>query len=71
MDRCHPSPCQNGGRCVDHEEDFHCTCSLGFLGRTCEGKLSVKNGLIYLGRYTFIIEIIFIRIKKLKRAKKN
>ena len=39
MDRCHPSPCQNGGRCVDHEEDFHCSCTTGFLGRTCEGKL--------------------------------
>ena len=59
MDRCHPSPCQNGGKCVDHEEDFHCACSGGFLGRTCEGKIEVvdvnKNLVLWPSKMIYFV----------------
>ena len=33
---CAKKPCQNGGECVDGEEDFTCNCADGFGGKTCE-----------------------------------
>ena len=29
------SPCQNGGRCIDHYTHYTCECKLGFAGENC------------------------------------
>ena len=33
---CDGNPCQNGGICSVNDEDFDCTCHVGFTGTTCE-----------------------------------
>ena len=37
--KCHPSPCKNGGTCTETEEGFECSCKEGFKGKICEGKI--------------------------------
>ena len=29
------SPCQNGGKCIDHFTHYTCECKLGFAGENC------------------------------------
>ena len=29
------SPCQNGGRCVDDPDGYHCECPKGWEGTEC------------------------------------
>ena len=36
IDDCSPSPCQNGGSCVDGVNQFTCDCVTGFSGINCE-----------------------------------
>ena len=36
FDECEGSPCQNGGRCVDHYQEFECICRDGFSGDRCQ-----------------------------------
>lgn len=36
IDECDPSPCQNGGTCLDLIDDFNCTCLDGFTGAVCD-----------------------------------
>ncbi|XP_060571898.1 low-density lipoprotein receptor-related protein 4-like, partial [Ruditapes philippinarum] len=36
IDDCQSLPCHNNGNCTDAVNDYHCTCNVGFTGRTCE-----------------------------------
>lgn len=36
--KCVPNPCMNDGVCTAFLHDYECTCSIGFMGRHCEGK---------------------------------
>jgi len=41
IDDCQPMPCKNNATCVDHVNNYTCTCDSGFTGRNCEiGELS-------------------------------
>ncbi|XP_052828928.1 protein crumbs isoform X1 [Octopus bimaculoides] len=33
---CYSYPCQNGGTCVDQDQDYKCTCLPTFTGRNCD-----------------------------------
>lgn len=35
--KCHPSPCKNGGTCTETEEGYECSCKEGYKGKICEG----------------------------------
>lgn len=35
---CNPDPCQNGATCTVTWNDFNCTCTFGFKGKTCEDR---------------------------------
>lgn len=49
-DLCEPSPCLNGGQCVDTLFDRHCVCKNGWNGTFCEQEINecaqnpCKNG---------------------------
>ena len=50
-DKCAPSPCQNGGSCVNtlssFDEGFSCECDKGWTGDTCtEGNYALDNDTI-------------------------
>merc|ERR1719411_490711 len=36
IDHCAANPCQNGGKCVDLEDDYTCECQPGWVGKKCE-----------------------------------
>jgi len=36
VDECDPSPCMNGGSCIDGINTFSCDCPSSFYGPTCE-----------------------------------
>lgn len=36
VDECASSPCRNGGECRDKRARFHCFCTHGFTGETCD-----------------------------------
>ena len=36
VDECDPSPCLNGGHCVDGVNDYTCKCPPGYTGKDCE-----------------------------------
>ena len=36
INECDPSPCQNGGTCIDLVSAFDCQCIAGFEGDRCE-----------------------------------
>ena len=61
-DKCAPSPCQNGGSCVNtlssFDGGFSCECDKGWTGDTCtEGNYALDNDTI--------IELNFILISLL------
>lgn len=36
-DVCFPNPCENGGTCIEEDDDnFHCLCLPGYFGKVCE-----------------------------------
>ncbi|XP_068107819.1 brevican core protein isoform X1 [Hyperolius riggenbachi] len=36
-DACYPNPCQNGGTCIEEDDDdVHCLCLPGYFGKVCE-----------------------------------
>ncbi len=35
-DHCNPSPCQNGGSCVNNSSGYTCSCPAGYTGTNCE-----------------------------------
>ena len=39
IDDCAPTPCSNGGSCVDGVDSFTCTCALPFTGAQCQTQL--------------------------------
>lgn len=39
INECESDPCQNGGLCLDQVNGYICTCTAGFLGKTCSGCL--------------------------------
>ena len=46
---CSPSPCQNGGTCINRYNDYLCACKRGYSGKNCEtGKHAY--GFMYEGR---------------------
>ena len=45
--KCHPSPCKNGGTCTETEEGFECSCKEGFKGKICEGKKQIFFTFLY------------------------
>ena len=50
-DKCAPSPCQNGGSCVNtlssFDGGFSCECDKGWTGDTCtEGNYALDNDAI-------------------------
>ena len=64
-DKCAPSPCQNGGSCVNtlssFDEGFSCECDKGWTGDTCtEGNHALDNNTI--------IELNFILISLLRNT---
>lgn len=36
---CLPNPCQNDGQCTVSGKGFECSCSIGWKGERCEGKV--------------------------------
>lgn len=36
INECASSPCQNGGKCIDGANRYHCLCPDGFAGPRCE-----------------------------------
>ena len=44
---CGSSPCENGGRCSDLENKYHCRCKGGFTGLNCEKGKTMGNYIIY------------------------
>ncbi len=36
INECDPSPCQNGGVCIDNVNSYTCKCPRGFMGTDCE-----------------------------------
>ena len=37
VDHCFGSPCRNNGTCHNAVNDYNCTCSAGYSGKSCEG----------------------------------
>ncbi|XP_006816028.1 contactin-associated protein-like 4 [Saccoglossus kowalevskii] len=53
VDRCNPDPCEHGGKCYQHWEDFICDCSTtGYGGATCHTSQYERSCEVYkqLGR---------------------
>ena len=36
IDDCDPSPCLNGGKCIDDVDSYSCKCAAGYTGDDCE-----------------------------------
>ena len=43
IDECKSSPCLNGGTCVDGVYNFTCVCPSWFIGKRCEGSITLKS----------------------------
>ena len=43
IDDCAPSPCQNGGTCIDEVNGYKCDCASGYEGDKCEIGNSLSN----------------------------
>ena len=42
---CEDSPCQNGGKCIDGQNSYHCQCPAGYTGKHCEHGMVVVLSL--------------------------
>ncbi|KAK6186925.1 hypothetical protein SNE40_006181 [Patella caerulea] len=40
---CDPDPCKNNGVCSPIDNGYSCSCSPGYLGENCDGKLNCKS----------------------------
>ena len=40
---CQPNPCKHNGICIDGIDNYTCSCSSGFMGRSCEIDCSQQN----------------------------
>jgi len=36
IDECLAKPCQNGGSCYNSPGSYNCTCTIDYIGTTCE-----------------------------------
>ncbi|XP_048351562.1 coagulation factor VII [Sphaerodactylus townsendi] len=45
--RCNSNPCQNGGTCTNHLQNYVCLCPVGYVGRNCETGKIEKLKCIY------------------------
>jgi len=43
IDDCAVNPCENGGTCYDLVNDYSCSCTPDFTGRTCSDKYCGVN----------------------------
>jgi hypothetical protein len=41
IDDCSPSPCENGGTCIDEVDSYTCQCVPGFDGDNCENGMKI------------------------------
>ncbi|XP_025106489.1 collagen alpha-3(VI) chain-like isoform X11 [Pomacea canaliculata] len=46
--RCVPSPCQNGGSCINEPLGYRCECTIGFTGDNCEQECSAQADVVFL-----------------------
>lgn len=44
LDDCIDGPCKNGGTCIDLYKRFHCLCSEGWSGTSCESDVDECYG---------------------------
>lgn len=51
VDHCVPNPCRNHGLCLrDKTSRYRCHCQNGFLGRNCQGNLTLGWLLVTTAR---------------------
>ena len=48
IDDCEGNPCQNGGKCIDGENSYHCQCPPGYTGKHCKHGMVVVLSLLKL-----------------------
>eukprot|EP00058_Branchiostoma_floridae_P005492 XP_002590980.1 hypothetical protein BRAFLDRAFT_69469 [Branchiostoma floridae] len=41
VDECASNPCQNGGTCINGVNSYHCHCTVGYGGETCQTDLDL------------------------------
>ena len=46
IDDCDPSPCLNGGKCVDGVDSYSCKCAAGYTGDNCETGEDKQIGIV-------------------------
>ena len=66
-------PCVNGGRTVNHDNNFVCRCKDGYTGRLCEQRFFQRSsgfkftGVAFLAIFTFAVLLITMRKPKSRR----
>ena len=47
IDECVSNPCLNGGTCHDGVNSFTCTCTLGYIGPTCNQSRYILHNVYF------------------------